>query len=370
VLGKIKDVFEKVTSQNSTPSTSEDEACLVNILEIYADTASESEKLPKAAIKTRVLKWREHLLKGIDFAERNGPVLEKGRKDFSTLQKWFRQIRELEAKNFALEIKDLRILLSNIFDRFSYLSQSEDKDTSAISQEVLKLRRSLEAKSLEEMKSSVLTSVVQFDSLVKSRTTFKTHLLQQMDEEIKSLKKQVSQLQTEILRDSLTQLFNRKSLDSRLQEISQASKNQGKIYACLFMIDIDHFKKINDTYGHQIGDVALKLVADASVRVFSKKTDFVARYGGEEICIVSEVQDREVCRIQGKKLLEEFRAIEVPFAKGTFKLTATIGLAFLEKSETTEMWLKRADESLYLGKSLGRDRLVEAAGSVSSGRVA
>jgi diguanylate cyclase (GGDEF)-like protein len=127
------------------------------------------------------------------------------------------------------------------------------------------------------------------------------------------------------------------------------------------MLDIDHFKRVNDTHGHDAGDLVLRAVVDTSRRCL-RATDYLGRVGGEEfVCVMPEASatDAMACaeRIRG-----EIAALRVPTAAGTLCVTVSLGVAVLHREDGTwETLLRQADAALYRAKNAGRDRIVLAA---------
>ncbi|MBW1808347.1 MAG: GGDEF domain-containing protein [Deltaproteobacteria bacterium] len=156
--------------------------------------------------------------------------------------------------------------------------------------------------------------------------------------------------------DSLTLLHNRRHLDERLPLEIQRAQRFGKPLA-LAMIDIDHFKQVNDTHGHEIGDESLTEFANRLSTV-SRSSDVIVRWGGEEfVAIFPETNVR-----QGKRIAERMRrsVCDRPFATsaGKIYLTASIGLVSLTNKDDTQSLTRRVDQALYAAKRQGRNRVV------------
>jgi two-component system, cell cycle response regulator len=119
----------------------------------------------------------------------------------------------------------------------------------------------------------------------------------------------------------------------------------------------DFFKKVNDTWGHRAGDAVLKAVAHACVRVFKRKGDFVARYGGEELVVLM----REVTHVEARALAERVResiaALRVPWEGTQLQVTASCGVASWDRGESASQWVSRTDAELYRAKGGGRNRV-------------
>lgn len=150
--------------------------------------------------------------------------------------------------------------------------------------------------------------------------------------------------------DGLTGVANRKHLDSRLAEMIKSNS----VFSVI-MLDIDHFKKVNDTYGHQAGDEVLKHFAKTISKTV-RPGDLVARYGGEEFSVIclSDVQN-------ARKIAERIREAEettpVQTCAGTIKITASLGVTQRRQDDTAESIVHRADGFLYQAKQKGRNKV-------------
>jgi two-component system cell cycle response regulator len=163
--------------------------------------------------------------------------------------------------------------------------------------------------------------------------------------------------------DSLTGLYNRRYLESYLASLVDGPSAGDKPLS-VAMIDIDHFKPVNDTHGHDVGDDVLREVSDRLRRVI-RASDLVARFGGEEFVIVMPDTDIELAETVSKRLRAEIA--DTPFAidqlEAGLNVTVSIGVAAIgSPGETPVAMLKRADEALYEAKRGGRNKVIAAAG--------
>jgi diguanylate cyclase (GGDEF)-like protein len=159
-----------------------------------------------------------------------------------------------------------------------------------------------------------------------------------------------------MVRDSMTGLFNYAATKNALDNAIDHARIQAET-VCFAMIDLDHFKDVNDNYGHDAGDRVLMALARL-LRQRVRKTDVVGRTGGEEFAVVLPS-----CSIQEagqllQQILEDFATISFPAGESSFKSTYSCGVASLDKYDTTEKLYKAADEALYLAKQEGRNRVV------------
>ncbi len=168
------------------------------------------------------------------------------------------------------------------------------------------------------------------------------------------LEEEREELLKKAITDPLTGLYNRAYLLSFLEETLESAKKHG-FPVSLAMIDIDFFKRVNDTYGHLAGDCVLRELSKLLVRSF-RASDCVARYGGEEFVVVMPYASlKEAC-----KKLEAVRRIvkEHEFCSGKLRITVSIGVTEYRDDISLEEFIRIADENLYEAKRSGRDRVV------------
>ena len=163
----------------------------------------------------------------------------------------------------------------------------------------------------------------------------------------------------EALTDPLTQLPNRRyGLDRFRQEWDIAVSNNLPI-ACL-MLDIDHFKRVNDQHGHDSGDRVLRQLA-AVVERCCRRSDFIFRYGGEEFCVICPMTAQAEAMLLGERITSAVRQYEFTLSAGMLHVTLSIGVAVRSpRMSESEQLIAKADEALYAAKNAGRDRVVSA----------
>lgn len=159
--------------------------------------------------------------------------------------------------------------------------------------------------------------------------------------------------------DSLTKLYVRQHFFYKLEEYLASALKQRRPLS-LVIVDLDDFKKVNDSHGHPAGDAVLRAVG-AAVRKSVRPVDFPARYGGEEFAVIFPGATMAEARAVCQSVLESVRATEVEAGTGTrIRMTASMGLAELRTGDTPESLIARADAAQYRAKYGGKNRLVEA----------
>lgn len=173
---------------------------------------------------------------------------------------------------------------------------------------------------------------------------------------IENLQSSLEAIRYESLTDELTTLNNRKHFEVSLEKIIEQSKESGRGFA-LLMTDIDHFKKFNDTYGHQTGDQVLRLVALA-VKQNIKTQDVACRYGGEEFSIILPQSELEEAAEIGERIRSAVMSKELvkrSTGENLGRVTISVGIATFDTLDTGHSIVSRADEALYAAKNAGRN---------------
>jgi two-component system cell cycle response regulator len=157
--------------------------------------------------------------------------------------------------------------------------------------------------------------------------------------------------------DALTGLLNRRSFMERMeQEMSRAQREKRPL--SFILADIDHFKTVNDTYGHQIGDLVLQRCA-GKLATTARPYDFVGRYGGEEFVVCLAGADGLQAGSVAKRMRQQIEDMEImlPDDSGKVRITASFGTASytIESGEKVDLLIKKADDALYLAKDKGRN---------------
>ncbi|MGC9270434.1 diguanylate cyclase [Acidiphilium sp.] len=171
-----------------------------------------------------------------------------------------------------------------------------------------------------------------------------------------SLRDELEQRRRDAMIDPLTGLLNRRAMDAHLSEL--LSSGRGQPFSVL-MVDIDHFKLINDTYGHALGDAVIRNVADV-IRKSIRGGDFAVRYGGEEFVIVLPDTPIEGAIIVAETIRGQIESLRLRRNRDNAVLkpfTASVGVAERSADDTQDSLLQKADRALYISKKMGRNRV-------------
>jgi diguanylate cyclase len=222
--------------------------------------------------------------------------------------------------------------------------------------------RDLLSESPIESVRSIIMQVMDETRDMIERSNLLERQLTQTTEEIGELRKQVEDASREAQTDALTGIGNRKSFDLRLKHCMQEAMEQGSELTLLLM-DIDHFKNFNDTYGHQFGDLVLKLVAKTMVEGI-KGRDQAARYGGEEFAILlpnTSLDDAAIVAEHLRETIGRKAIINRDTRQNLGAVTISVGVSAYRLGEPPYVFIERADAALYRAKQSGRNRVMTEA---------
>lgn len=255
----------------------------------------------------------------------------------------------------------MREMLAQFVDRLGELAESTGNYEGKISAFA---GRVTEAASLDEL-SGLVDEIVRETRTIEQRARSSRLELQALRETVDQANKEISRLESElqqasalVRRDPLTGSLNRKGLDEMLKrEVAHAVRQGSKL--CLAMLDVDDFKKLNDTFGHSTGDQALKHLA-AVIRENIRPQDTCGRYGGEEFLLLmpDTALDEGIRALQ--RLQRELTRRFFLHDNQKLLLTFSAGVAELQKDEPTDAAIQRADEAMYRAKRTGKNRVERA----------
>jgi diguanylate cyclase (GGDEF)-like protein len=159
--------------------------------------------------------------------------------------------------------------------------------------------------------------------------------------------------------DVLTGLYNRAFFNNALTSERKKS-SRTDVPLTLFLIDIDHFKSVNDRYGHLIGDECLKQVSAQLLQIIQRETDVVARFGGEEFIVLIHGTTAEKAVHTAEKIRIAITQTEFPTPEGNLRVTVSIGISntCIDVDTTNDDIIGSADRALYLAKNSGRNRVI------------
>ncbi len=342
---------------------------LARVLRCLGRHAFELDQLSEKDIEKEFERWARHVLVGAQIDDDTKKREASARRDWGALTQFVNGHRQQEKSYVTRNLQDMRNVLcefTNIMGRAFVEDQETDQE---VTTHLVQLRSVTEDGSFQDVKQALLAVVEGISALVDERKERQQQRLESLGEKLRVVEEELGGARKLMTLDALTQLYNRGALDLQLERTASVSFFSGTS-ACILMVDVDHFKHVNDTYGHPAGDVVIQQLAKRLVSTFPRKTDFIARYGGEEFCVLLQGAGEELSQRLGERLLEAVRGEEFSYQDITIPVTASIGLAEFLPGETVLSWLERADRALYRAKDNGRNQLCLATEMTGGGKKA
>jgi len=269
------------------------------------------------------------------------------------MEKWFETLlSDYDSSNLKKSQSDFVDIISKLATSTSLAQENVKQFDQALRQG---------EKELVDPNASLESIVAHLLASTKSMHTSMDLMRQQIQDsrdEISSLQDRLERATVEALSDPLTGLTNRKGL-SKAVEKAVLDAEELNTYPCLLMMDIDHFKKINDTFGHLLGDRVIKVVAE-TLKNQIKGKDTAARYGGEEYCVLlpeTELVDAIKVAENIRLAVEKTRIKRSSDNQEICRMTISIGVARYKALESITTLFERADTALYQSKNEGRNRV-------------
>lgn len=272
-----------------------------------------------------------------------------------TLHKLFEQFcEEISSEELQRLREELQSMVTTLFRNVDEFVGESDGYGEMLLESVENMSK---AESVHEI-NDIVASIVKKTKTFGEKSKAVSSNLDSVQTELADLKKTLTALQEEIRHDTLTGIPNRKAFDETIERQLSLANRQKRTFSVL-MVDIDFFKRVNDTYGHLIGDEVLQFVAQ-SIEARLRKEDMVSRFGGEEFVVILPETNREGAVLVAEQLRSHFSHThmkrEIAQTK-VGKVTISIGVTEYRPKETLKDLLTRADYALYSAKENGRDQV-------------
>jgi diguanylate cyclase len=330
---------------------SEERATLLFIIDTYNKHLLELEGHPVRKVRETLDEFAKELI------DPKGQPLEKVLFRF---RQYFSAYRIDECAYMQKTFEDFRTIIWDFVDQLSEDVGQEQKEDFEIRQSLDELKEAVESNSIETLKNQSRKFIDCYVEKQFKKDKRRTTRIKSIKKNLNVVKKQLTEANDAMRVDHLTQALNRKSFDEYCVQHHKLHQVSGQPLS-LLLVDIDHFKRINDTYGHPVGDFILKELVGTLKKMFTREADLLCRIGGEEFAIILPDYQAEHAVTKAEEILSRIRGEVFVHNEAQIRFTVSIGLAQLHPSEPVEAWVKRADEALYYSKNHGRNRLTVAA---------
>jgi diguanylate cyclase len=255
------------------------------------------------------------------------------------------EARESRIDQSVRTIRDVLLRLAGSIQKVDAAADNSSLALAAARQQINALELNAELGDAQGLLVKEIDRVITSNSALRQELEAAQSNLARQREEIESL-------QTAVRTDTLTRLGNRAYFNERLQEAIERFGRYQETFS-LLLLDIDHFKKINDTHGHVVGDDVLQKLG-AMLKGALRSSDHVARYGGEEFAMILMKNDEVTARSKATEIL---RAVAGHKFGSVNSVTFSAGVAQIQPGDNAKTLVERADKALYLAKETGRNRV-------------
>lgn len=328
------------------------------LLRAFGRHAIATEKMTAGDLDELCEQWARHILIGAPSpdAEAKAVALTIEKRDWEGVRRFFMDVRRGEQEFVNTRIGDFRDMLWVFIHGLRATFVDDQAADKAVNSQLDHLKQALETNSIDALRREVVGSLVLIGRTLDERRKRQAAQMEQLGEQLKSLRGELVSAQQAMALDPMTRLYNRSSFDEMLSKTVEISLLSGQA-AVLIMVDVDDFKGINDSHGHQAGDAVIGEMARVLLRTFPRKTDFVARYAGDEFIVILQDTSAAEGKMLADRLLKTVRAVRIPLPDANeLYFTISVGVAAIKRDDAPEDWLRGVDEALYTAKQAGRNR--------------
>lgn len=264
---------------------------------------------------------------------------------------------EREKDYFSNRETEFKEIIKVLSSGISLVNSENQRFNSMIHEETLKLEKITQLNDIRKIKEELCEKITNVKNFIQKKQAQDAEHLETLSRKVETLKEELEESKNASLTDGLTGAFNRLAFDTQLSKLVTENKRGFS----LMMIDIDNFKLINDSYGHQIGDRVLSALVQKCKQLI-REGDFLARYGGEEFVIIfpgASLRDtvKKGAEICTKVSATEYAVDETSGSK-PLSFTVSIGVSVRRREDSTASLIERADKALYQAKHTGKNKTV------------
>ena len=357
-------LFKRPTSQEvSAAQAPESHPALdtaAAFLRSLGESAVEIPGLPAAEVSRQSDAWARHLLVGAappaqGQAASHAAAQLSGR-DWTGARRFVADVLRRQAGRVQQSFGDLREALSACLRGMSDAVAGDVVHDDQVHQHLERMRAAVEGGQADLIRREVSQAIEGISGALQVRRERNQRRTSELGARLRALNDELFEARKASETDSLTRLANRRAFDAALEQAVAPSRGPGG--GLLLLLDLDRFKEINDRCGHAVGDQVLRRVADKLARAFLRRSDLVARWGGEEFAVLLlDTGDAHAAAI-GNRALEAVRSVMLYDLQPGLTITASVGIAAANADEGAAGWVQRADEALYEAKKTGRNRAV------------
>ena len=325
---------------------------VASVLRALGKHAFDLDTVDAETTNKRCENWARQMLVG----KKDDDQASQPSRDWGGLRRFVNSHRRHEREFVECNVSGLKEVVLQLVQGLRGLSTAERSMASTVEASLTTIEGVAETGTLEQLKRDlpeILGGIRQAMTEQRQRTDRQVSLLA---DKLRAMRVDLQQAKKQLAIDPLTQIYNRGAFDETLERQLALASFSGQNLA-LILFDIDHFKWVNDTYGHPVGDQVLKVFAECLVRSFPRRLDLVARYGGEEFAVILFDAEQAAVKRLIERALDRVRSLAIAAGQASISITCSAGYSTLRTDDTAAELVGRADHSLYQAKGDGRDRV-------------
>ena len=290
------------------------------------------------------------------------PQSANGAREWGRVRRFFADRRHAE-KSFVVErLQDYRGVVDDLVSGLRDIGQRDESTEASVRESLNTIEHAIAAGELPRIKAALTQTLTQVNETFAQQKKEYELRLHELNERMSSLRQDLVAAREEMKRDALTDAYNRGAFDAAITQ-SLNVHFMLRQPVTLVMVDLDNFKHVNDNFGHSAGDEVLRAVGDCLARSFIRKSDFVARYGGDEFAVILTDTSAGDCGKLMQRFLESARKIRIQSAPDEALVSCSAGYTEIVDGDTVQTLIQRADRALYKAKAAGRDQSAFVAAS-------
>ncbi len=297
------------------------------------------------------------------------PASADGKREWAHVRRFFSDRRHAEKAFVTERLNDYRGIVNDLVSGLRKIGDRDRDTENSVIDSLATIEDAVGTGVLPRIRDALTHTIDEVNRTFSEQKLEYEKQLKELNDRMSCLRQDLVAAREEMKRDPLTEAYNRGAFDTAiLQSLNMHFILQQPV--TLIMIDLDNFKVINDSYGHAAGDEVLRGVGESLARSFIRKSDVIARYGGDEFAVILT----DTTAKNSARLIETFqkyvRDVKVPYADDDAHISCSVGYTEIVDEDTVESLVTRADKALYAAKSAGRNRAEYLAAEGAAGDAA
>ena len=283
------------------------------------------------------------------------PASADGSREWARVRRFFADRRKAENEFVTERLHNYRGVVEDLVSGLRNIGERDHDTEVSVKRNLNTIEDAVGTGVLPEIRKALTQTIRNVtDTFDEQRKAYEREL-DELNNRMSSLRQDLVAAREEMKRDALTDAYNRGAFDSAISQ----SLNMHFILnqpVTVMMIDIDKFKEINDTFGHAAGDEVLRGIGEALARSFIRKSDLVARFGGDEFAVILNDTAADNCVGLLERFLKSVTEICIPYASEDTRVSCSVGYTEIHTNDTVKSLMHRADKALYQAKRNGRNQ--------------